>query len=644
MNIDLVFNPEESNVTRNYRHWDAAVDGVPIGYIVQGSWNRYSGRDDKLFYSYAVRPEYSDTYCINSGRAPATLYGAKKLLADHFEQQPDTLRRIIAEAEQKATRPAAFLPEQDKEFYPTPSVLAGRMMGMVDWHRVRTVLEPSAGKGDLLDAAKKAVEHIRLGACDLDIDAVEIDPHLRYILEGKGYRVVYDDFLTYATNKRYDLILMNPPFSNGDEHLLHAIELLATGGQIVCLLNAETLRNAHTSRRKVLLKKLEEINADICYVKGAFRSGERKTNVDVAMIYAALPRPQCKSWIFEQMKQAEEYSALPNAEPQALTSTNWIEAMMSEYDLECNSGIALINEYHALSRALYPSGNSNRYGALPLSLQIGGKDYPDIENRGINAYLRIIRRKYWSNFLNRPEITSKLTSKMAEEYHSKIESLADYDFSEYNIRKVMVDINAQLAQGIEDSIIALFDELTSQYSWFPESEKNIHYYNGWASNKAHKVNNKVILPVHGCYARSWSSDLLDTYTCVRKMTDIEMALNYLDRGETPPVDLESAIRSANAARQSRNIHCKYFDVTFYKKGTVHIKFREQRLVDVLNIYASRKKGWLPPNYGHVAYSNMTAEEKQVIDEFQGAEAYFKVCSEPAYYLADVTSLDMLPSA
>lgn len=38
----------------------------------------------------------------------------------------------------------------ENEFYPTPEDLAARMVGMVDLAKVRTVLEPSAGKGDLL--------------------------------------------------------------------------------------------------------------------------------------------------------------------------------------------------------------------------------------------------------------------------------------------------------------------------------------------------------------------------------------------------------------------------------------------------------------------------------------------------------------
>lgn len=54
----------------------------------------------------------------------------------------------------------------------------------------------------------------------LTVDCIEIDPELRNILKGKNHHVVHDDFLTFHTYKQYDLIVMNPPFSEGDKHLL----------------------------------------------------------------------------------------------------------------------------------------------------------------------------------------------------------------------------------------------------------------------------------------------------------------------------------------------------------------------------------------------------------------------------------------
>ena len=67
-------------------------------------------------------------------------------------------------------------------------------------------------------------------------------------------------------------------------------------------------------------------------------------------------------------------------------------------------------------------------------------------------------------------------------------------------------------------------------------------------------------------------------------------------------------------------------------------------MDCLNIYAARKRGWLPPSYGKKTYAAMDAEEQKVIDEFQGAAEYEKVMHDSGYFLSDVSQMAALPAA
>ena len=49
------------------------------------------------------------------------------------------------------------------------------------------------------------------------------------------------------------------------------------------------------------------------------------------------------------------------------------------------------------------------------------------------------------------------------------------------------------------------------------------------------------------------------------------------------------------------------------------------LLKKLNIFGGKGKNMLPPRYGKVPYEDMTAEEKAVVNEFDGgAEEYMKV--------------------
>ena len=136
----------------------------------------------------------------------------------------------------------------NSSFYPTPSEVAEKMLAKVSKLYERSILEPSAGKGDLADAAVGKLECYYHTRCRELVHCIEIEPELQAAIRGKGYPLVGTDFLTFWPDEKYDLILMNPPFANGDAHLLHAWEIL-DHGDIVCLLNEQTLLSPCTANR-----------------------------------------------------------------------------------------------------------------------------------------------------------------------------------------------------------------------------------------------------------------------------------------------------------------------------------------------------------------------------------------------------------
>ena len=200
-------------------------------------------------------------------------------------------------------------------------------------------------------------------------------------------------------------------------------------------------------------------------------------------------------------------------------------------------------------------------------------------------------------------------------------------------------MNAEVKQGIEDEIIAMFDRLTDEHCWYPETQKNRHYFDGWATNKAHKIDKKVIVPCYGVYD-SWGGKPR-SYEARRVLEDIERILNYLDGGMTRDVDLWNNLTVCFDRGETKNIELKYFKATFYKKGTVHLVFNCPELIERFNIYAAQQKTWLPPCYGRKKYKDMTPAEKAVVDSFQGEQAYSEVMEKAGYYLAPVTNGNVL---
>lgn len=123
-------------------------------------------------------------------------------------------------------------------FFPTPEPVIERMFQLVyplmndAKDNYRRVLEPSAGKGDILDL---------YGTSTADLNCCEINPTLRKILRAKGYQVISDDFFNIKaeTHGKFDLIIQNPPFEKGEDidHVYHAYRLLQPGGVLVSIMS-----------------------------------------------------------------------------------------------------------------------------------------------------------------------------------------------------------------------------------------------------------------------------------------------------------------------------------------------------------------------------------------------------------------------
>ncbi|MGF7010619.1 16S rRNA G966 N2-methylase RsmD [Lachnospiraceae bacterium PF1-22] len=515
-------------------------------------------------------------------------------------------------------------------YYPTPDSLLRKIFSGVQWHEVNTVLEPSAGDGAICDYIKQMTKQ---NFVDPDIDCIEIDSELRNLLTGKGYRVVHDDFLTFQTRKNYDLIAMNPPFDNGDKHLLKALQMQVYGGNIVCILNAETIRNPFSNVRKDLANRLEELNASIEYFQEAFMGNDvdRMTTVEIAVIKVVVPAKEQTSSICEGLKK-KYFSEKTVPEYTELAENDYIKALATRYRMEEEMGIALIREYKEMKPFILDSLADTIYSRSILQLSLDHSSYEITENE----FIKKIRQKYWRTLFGDTRFTGKMTSQMRQEYDSKLLTLVDYDFSLYNIKCIQESMTRQTTIGIEESIYSLFEDLTNRFAQY-DGSKNLHYYNGWKTNKAWIINKKVILPSYA-YDYIWKELRVSSYKVVEAIQDIEKALSYLDGYVSDGQELSVALDKADKEKKYKDIKCAYFNLTFYKKGTVHITFTDDDLLKKLNIYGSRRKGWLPPSYGKKSYKDMSKEEQVVIDEFEGKKSYENVFANKEHYIVETGSI------
>jgi len=102
-----------------------------------------------------------------------------------------------------------------------------------------TILEPCVGGGHIANEVNKLYKDKREITC---LDLVD-----------RGYpNTILQDFLTWETDKRFEGIITNPPFSLAQEFIEKGMELLADNGQMAMFLKIQFLEGA---KRKEFFEK-----------------------------------------------------------------------------------------------------------------------------------------------------------------------------------------------------------------------------------------------------------------------------------------------------------------------------------------------------------------------------------------------------
>ena len=524
----------------------------------------------------------------------------------------------------------------NKNLYPTPDHLIAKMLSKVDFRnkQVKNILEPSAGLGHIIDYINKDLNRYK----SYSISAIEIDNKCRNQLLLKNINVIDSDFLLYNGLEQFDLVIANFPFSDGDKHLHKAIDIMFSG-QIVCLINAETIKNPFSNSRKELIQKLKRLNASIEFIENAFVDAERKTGVEVALIYIQKYQ-NVETEIFNDMTQSEDIFEDLQENKEVATRDN-IRNIVQRYNQDketvTNQIMDFYRNYKKVSKYLTLAVVGEDIQKHSSSVSQETKDLTELMKSKLNYFVTKLKRDYWLEAMSLDEIKSKLTSKKRTELISKRNQYANMDFTESNIKIFIENLIAEYPKMIEEAILDMFEKFT-YYAFRDgrnvnnEYSKNIHLFNGWKTNTAYKVNKKIILPFRAEYGNRLYSEKQDF------LNDIDMVFNYFDdKGlenklleYTETNGYKQNISTTNTAEivqgylyqgETKNIPTRYFNITFYLKGTVHLIFNDLDMLRRFNIYVGKKKNWLPSDYGYTEERNKDVdfETDKEYQQIKGSE-------------------------
>lgn len=489
------------------------------------------------------------------------------------------------------------------QFYPTPDDLIHKMIiGLPEdpkWWSSRSMLEPSAGKGNICNYLVR-LRRLRKN----QIMVIESDPDLQATLVGMDYPLVHTDFLQYGGGEHFDLIVMNPPFAGGAKHLLKAWDVIAGDGHIACILNAETLRNPHTGERQQLSRIIDE-HGRYEIVPDAFRDAERRASVDVAIIWLHKP-DDGQGFNFNPDGLHVDGRVADDDTPQApLAERNMIRAVVAQY----NAALSALKERHRANVQLryYTEGLHGLYRMTTL------------EHDKLQDEIKALKGAFWDLMFRRTQLANLATKRVRQDIDQMLARAAALAFDEHNVYEVM----SMLLVNKDDIMIQcmrdIFKSATSYH------DKNVVHTEGWKTNKAWKINEKIIVPNGVRYDPRWggSWSLLGQYTNLDFFADVDKAICFIRgedhealrladhtlRDQRPPrfsdvpehnliigaigFHLRTTIQCTKDASYDTWFESRWFRIRVFKKGTVHIVWKDKEILNTFNRIAAENRAWLP---------------------------------------------------
>jgi predicted rRNA methylase YqxC with S4 and FtsJ domains len=447
----------------------------------------------------------------------------------------------------------------NKEFYPTPiSVLDSMQIDCIN----KIVLEPSAGKGDIVDYLYQN------GATD--VLAIEINEDLRKILSTKCNIIGNDFFNCKAEHiSHINLIVMNPPFSNADEHILHAFEIAPEGCEIIALCNYETIENTYSLKRRKL-KGLIKSNGTSQNLGNCFSTAERTTGIDIGLIkiYKAVVSDETK---FEGFFMDEEEELQQNG----IMQYNEIRALVNRYV----GAVKIYDRLDEIKKEL--AYTTKEIGLSEITFNVGYNEQI-ITKEDFSKHLQ---KTSWKYIFNKMNMQKYVTSGVMKDINKFVETQQNIPFTMKNVYKMFEIIVGTREQTYNRALEEAIDNFTRY------THENRYSVEGWKSNSSYMLNKKFIV---NCMVESnWGRTRMSLKYSQHsdKIDDLIKVLCNITG--TNYNDIEKLRDFFNNIEVQTNVwyECGFFVFKCFLKGTMHFKFKDENTWYLLNHAYGKLKGF-----------------------------------------------------
>lgn len=448
------------------------------------------------------------------------------------------------------------------EFYPTPPEVI-QLMNLDCKNKV--ILEPHAGKGNIVDYC------LSNGA--KEVLSIEINKDLQHIVKQKSTLIGEDFFMCKPEQiSHIHAIYMNPPFSNADKHILHAWEIAPEGCEIVTLCNYSLIENQN--RR---IRNLIDSYGIGEYLGDCFTDAERTTGVDVGLIRLHKPI-RSQDFEFEGFFLDEDEE---EAQGEGIMQYNEVRALVNRY-------VGTMKMFDTMKEQVDSVNNMiDQIGMSRINLMIGhDKDITSKEQ-----FSKIIQKNSWNYIFKKMNMEKYVTSGVMKDINKFVETQEKVPFTMKNIYKMLEIIVGTRHETFNRALEEAIDNFTKH------THENRFGVEGWKTNSGYMLNKKFIVEgIMETMSYMGFNVKYDSYGC-RKIDDLVKvicnltATDYNTIGSLYRFNYDKNHNQMFPIEPNTWYEWGFFDVKFFKKGTMHIKFKEVDTWYIINKAYGELKGF-----------------------------------------------------
>jgi predicted RNA methylase len=479
-----------------------------------------------------------------------------------------------------------------KDFFPTPENVLDMILSNVNLEN-KVILEPSAGSGYIIEyALKKGAKEVL--CCEDHEDLFKI-------CASKGKLIARDFFWVKKEEVSHiDVIIMNPPFSKDEQHIVHAFEVAPDGCEILALCNFSTYDNSFSRSRKNL-KEIVDNNGTITNLGNVFSTAERKTDVNIGFIHLFKPKGSSDNEFNDYFDFNEECEHQENG----IIQFNEVRNIVNRY-VEAVKRFDSIKQTTDSINSLIDPINKGEYLVFGAFMKNRSSDLTPINRE---TFKKELQKSAWKSIFARMNMYKYVTNSVLSDINKFVEQQTNVPFTMKNIYLMLEIIVGTQGSRMERVITEAFDNITQHY------DENRFALEGWKTNSEYMVNRRFILPY--IVEPSFRGDKMrSTYSSRNNyMDDLHKALCYVTG--KPFEDSESFSSFLYIDRDFATWYdWSFFRFKGHKKGTIHVEFKDEKVWLEFNRIACKAKGFmLATNYK----SNFRAKPQDV-DLFTFAES------------------------